>query len=85
MTSINKLLRECTLGHGRIVCTCELTPEQIQLAMAEGRMHVTSAGFGFVLLPWNERCKKDPLSATEAVRTLGLVLPPPEGDGRLRF
>ena len=85
MATINRLLKECTLGRGRIVSSCECTPEQIAIAQVEDRMHVNSVGFGFVLLPWDLRCKKDPWPAAEAIRALDLVQRPPKGDGILRF
>jgi hypothetical protein len=59
MASIARLLRQCTLGKGRIVSVCELTPLQILEAQVQDRMHVTPTGFGFALLPWDQPGGKD--------------------------
>jgi hypothetical protein len=59
MTTIDRLLKECTLGKGRIVSICEMTPLQILEARALDRMHVTATGFGFALLPWDQPGSKD--------------------------
>ena len=85
MATINRLLKECALGHGRIVSTCELTPEQIIEAQVRDHMYVTTAGLGYVLLPWDLHCKNDPMTAAEAIRKFDLIQRPPPGDGILRF
>lgn len=85
MATINKLLKAVILGEGRIVSSCELTEMQIAEAQIEERMHVNTNGFGFVLLPWGLRCKKDGENPGAVIRALDLVRRPPQGDGILRF
>jgi hypothetical protein len=80
-----ELLQLCSKEGGRIVCTGDLTEMQIAEARVDRRMYVDSDGFGYVLLPWSLRCRRDPPSPGQLIRDLDLVPRPPEGDGRLRF
>lgn len=50
---LDRLLNECALGHGRLVCSSELTHFHTTFAYASDRVAVRVDGVAFVLLPWD--------------------------------
>jgi hypothetical protein len=57
--ALNELAAMVALGHGRIVCTGDLTEFQIAEARVDKRMYVDPTGIGYVLLPWSLSTAKD--------------------------
>jgi len=66
--ALNELAAMVALGHGRIVCTGDLTEFQIAEARMEKRMYVDPSGIGYVLLPWSLSTAKDKARERELLR-----------------